>query len=804
MAEKPTYKELEQKVKELEKEALERKRVEEELKTKHAELEEIFKAIPDAVVFADLNRNITKINPGFTRLYGYKPEEIYGKKTKILYVSEEEFIEQGKARYNPDAKETYHPYEIDYRNKNGDIFHSETVGTPVRSEKGEALGLLAIVRDVSDRKKVEEELRESEEKYRSMMEAMKDPVYICSPDFRVEYMNPAMIRRTGRDATGEFCFKALHNLDEKCAWCMHHKAQQGEYVASEIVSPKDNHSYHISASPVVHRDGSISKMTVFRDITEHRKMEEQLRLQAEITSHLSEGVYLIRVSDGVILYTNPRFEEIFGYGPGEMVGKHVSIVNAPTEMTPEERVDQLVGIIKKTGSWRGEIQNIRKNGTPFWCYASASLYDHPEYGEIIISVHADITERKQAEEALRRSERELYIRNKIATIFLTIPDDEMYGEVLQAILEAMESKYGIFGYIDENGDLIVPSMTRDIWEKCQIPDKTIVYPPDAWGGIWGKALIEKRSLYANEGLCVPEGHIPVTNALVVPIIYTGDTIGLLEVANKENGYDEKDKELLGTFSIHIAPILNARLQRDRQEKKRHEAEEALKRLNDELLKEHNQRKILSKRLIDLLEKDRQRVAMELHDHVGQTLTSLKMNLEMIHGKLQPGQKELERQITTAQKRTIQTLKDVKNVSHGLWPATLEALGLESSLRELFNEIQQQTDMEIHFFSRGIPDRFEKEKELAIYRITQEALGNIVKHARAKHVFVNLVKKDEKLSLSVEDDGVGFDRDRVIVPSTGKGPLGLLIMRERSAQLGGEFTLESEHGKGTHLLMEIPV
>jgi len=82
---------------------------------------------------------------------------------------------------------------------------------------------------------------------------------------------------TGRDATGEFCFKALHDLDEKCPWCMHDKAQQGEYYVSEIVSPKDNRSYHVSNSPIVHGDGSISKMTVFRDTTDLKKLETQLQ-----------------------------------------------------------------------------------------------------------------------------------------------------------------------------------------------------------------------------------------------------------------------------------------------------------------------------------------------------------------------------------------------------------------------------------------------------------------------------------------------------------------------------------------------
>ncbi|MBT3368225.1 MAG: PAS domain-containing protein [Nitrospina sp.] len=110
-----------------------------------------------------------------------------------------------------------------------------------------------------------------------MMEAMIEPIYICSSDFRIEYMNPAMIRRTGRDATGEHCFKALHGLEEKCPWCMHDKAQQGEYLEFKIVSPKDNRSYHISQTPVTHGDGSVLKLTVFRDITEMREMEAQLQ-----------------------------------------------------------------------------------------------------------------------------------------------------------------------------------------------------------------------------------------------------------------------------------------------------------------------------------------------------------------------------------------------------------------------------------------------------------------------------------------------------------------------------------------------
>jgi len=180
------------------------------------------------------------------------------------------------------------------------------------------------------------------------------------------------------------------------------------------------------------------------------------------------------------------------------------------------------------------------------------------------------------EKALQQTQKELNIKNQIANIFLTVPDNEMYGEVLQVILKSIGSKYGLFGYIDEGGNLVIPSMTRDVWQECQVPDKTIVYPPENWGGIWGRALKERKTLYANRDLHVPEGHIPIVRVIVVPILYHGELIGLLEVANKETDYDEKDKSYLETITNRIAPILNARLERDKEERVRKRVEERIR------------------------------------------------------------------------------------------------------------------------------------------------------------------------------------------------------------------------------------
>lgn len=241
--------------------------------------------------------------------------------------------------------------------------------------------------------------------------------------------------------------------------------------------------------------------------------------------------------------------------------------------------------------------------------------------------------------------------------------------------------------------------------------------------------------------------------------------------------------------------------RDITERKK--AEAALKDLNKKLIKESDERKRLSKRLIELLEKDRQRIARELHDHLGQTLTVLKMELEIICGKMGPADSSVKGQIESAIDRVIQSIKEIRKITHGLRPSVLDDLGLVPAVRALLDDFGHRVDIEIHFFTQGLPERFEPKKELAIYRIIQEAMINILKHAKATEVFVNLIKNNMMISLNIEDNGIGFDQKKVMTVPERRGRMGLRIMRERVTQLSGEFSIESRIGGGTHLLVEIP-
>jgi PAS domain S-box-containing protein len=173
------------------------------------------------------------------------------------------------------------------------------------------------------------------------------------------------------------------------------------------------------------------------------------------------------------------------------------------------------------------------------------------------------------------SERYLKMQNRITTAFLLTGGEKLYAEVLRVVLEELRSPFGYFGYIDENGDLVSPSLTRDIWDKCEMPHKSIVFPRSSWGGLWGRSLIEKRTMVANGELQPPRGHIALSCALAVPILFGEELVGQLAVANKQGGYDDGDVRLLETIVRSIAPLLKARLEAERHDTGRRRAEEEL-------------------------------------------------------------------------------------------------------------------------------------------------------------------------------------------------------------------------------------
>ncbi|MEA2116323.1 MAG: PAS domain S-box protein, partial [Thermodesulfobacteriota bacterium] len=160
----------------------------------------IFTSIADAVVFADRERIIVMVNPAFEKIFGYQEQELLGKTTDILYASQEEYERQGRIRFHLNAEEKLQPYEVAYRKKDGTIFPSETIGTALKNEAGETLGFIGLIRDIANRKKAENSLRELELKYRTVANFTYDWELWTNLDSTFRYVSPSCERITGYTA----------------------------------------------------------------------------------------------------------------------------------------------------------------------------------------------------------------------------------------------------------------------------------------------------------------------------------------------------------------------------------------------------------------------------------------------------------------------------------------------------------------------------------------------------------------------------------------------------------------------------
>ncbi|MBI4763519.1 MAG: PAS domain S-box protein [Deltaproteobacteria bacterium] len=165
-------------------------------------------------------------------------------------------------------------------------------------------------------------------------------------------------------------------------------------------------------------------------IPDQTQFHSRFTLFNAIVHNLAEGVCLVRVEDAVLVYANPKFERMFGYDPGELVGKPATILNAwENGKSPQDVAQSIIAQLEKTGEAPYEILNQKKDGTTFWCRAHTSTIEHGEFGTVRIAVHQDIDEQKKIEETLRKSEEKFrsIFENSMEAVFFTAPDGRVFS-----------------------------------------------------------------------------------------------------------------------------------------------------------------------------------------------------------------------------------------------------------------------------------------------------------------------------------------------------------------------------------------
>jgi signal transduction histidine kinase len=262
-------------------------------------------------------------------------------------------------------------------------------------------------------------------------------------------------------------------------------------------------------------------------------------------------------------------------------------------------------------------------------------------------------------------------------------------------------------------------------------------------------------------------------ALFVPLRLRTELIGVIVAGDKlvpDMRFSSEDLRLAETFASRAAVAADQarRVQRD-----------ALRRV------------------VQAQEEERRRLARELHDETGQALASILLGLKALEEAGDVA--ELRDRVAALRARVVETLQDVRRLAVELRPAALDDFGLKPALQRLATGFAEQTGLKVELESRLDDDRLPQDVETVLYRIVQEALTNIVKHANAGHVSIVVTQRADAVGAIVEDDGQGFDPERDT-----DGGIGLIGMRERVSLLDGSMTIESAEGKGTTLVVEVPL
>lgn len=330
-------------------------------------------------------------------------------------------------------------------------------------------------------------------------------------------------------------------------------------------------------------------------------------------------------------------------------------------------------------------------------------------------------------------------------------------------------------------------------------------PAAAWGLI---ISMETADLYAPAwtNLHVMFGYVGLVYALCLAgfLILSRPLAGkiLIHTHELEENIAAKTRQLQEELAARIRAERDLEVARDELEDRVRSRTCSLAEANMALREEQTRRKELSRELINMLEEIRLTISRDLHDHTGQLLTTLRLTLEAVRGNLRPEDDSSVERLHAAGEivKTIQhTLKDI---AKGLRPPCLDYLGLLPSLENMLDEYRQ-TGLKIIFFHKDIPETLDKERALALYRIAQEALTNVLRHAEAHTVHVNFTLQNTMLTLSIEDDGRGFDAEAMTQRRGPMDHLGLTLIRERATLLDGDCIIDSFPGRGTQIIVQIP-
>ena len=720
-------------------------------------------------------------------------------------------------------------YEFQFVHKSGEVHWASQRHILLRDKNGDPVAVEGIATDITARKEAEARLRASEEKYRFLAENIADVIWIMDDSYRMIYATPSIKEISGytldelqgQAFTNMITEGSLH-IFEQALIRRREAEERGDFTLINRLELEHRHKNGMTfwAETVIKRlldaDGQPAGFQgVSRDVTSRREVGAAIaESEARFRTLFEDSPISLWEED--LTKLKFYFDELkasgitdfrrFFYDNPEALAKCSSLVSVVdvnkatlallgasskqdlfgnldqvlTESSMAAFTEEMILLASGGREYCGEITHRTLDGETIWVMVHFYVPDgfRETMSRVIVSL-LDVTPRKKAEEALMDSEER----------YRVLAENSQEGVIV------MQS--GTARYVNESLVRITGYTAREL-DDLDFAD--MVHPADREERAPQFARLHTGEMNESLGsfrIVTKSGGTKWVNMIVKPIMWGGREAQLIILTNITR-YKSLESELL---------IAHAQME-DRVRKRTAELSKANVRLKaeaEERGKAQERIQALTQQLLRVQEDERQRIARDLHDNVAQDLSSIMLKMETLFDGLPAVDPELSKRGTAVTDILRGTIASVREIAYGLRPPALDQLGLVQALTNLCHESGKRYGFEVDFFSTGIENiSLDFDVEINLYRMVQEAVRNICRHARATKATVRLVKSHPDILIRIEDNGCGFLFQESLARADAEKRMGLRSMEERTRLIGGSMEIQTLTGTGTRILFKVPI
>ena len=696
------------------------------------------------------------------------------------------------------VKKTMKPVVVEHIHFLGDGSkrNVEVHGYPIFNDEGDIIQMIEYAIDITERKRTEDALHESEEKYRIIYEDSNDAIMLLTEKgfFDCNLRTIEIFRLNNKEE-----FKQSHPSDlsppkqpdgqpsfeaamDRIKTAFEQGSNQFEWIHRRANG--EDFPAEVLLTAIDYKGNRVLQATV-RDISERKQFENTLRESEEkfkaLSSSAADAIMMID-NEGKITYWNESAVKMFGFTVNEVIGKELHSIIMPAKF--QEAFNKAFLIFQKTGSGdvigkTAELSALRKGGFEFPIELSLSALNIKDKWHSV-GIVRDITKRKRTEEinsVLSQITEATITSGNLDELLNTI--QKLLGQIIDttnfyiALYNENTGKHSFPYFVDEHeeGDV----------ESHELPKSLTDYVRRT-----GKPLLADEKVHVQ---LMEEGEVEMVGPpsliwMGAPLKSTRGIFGVVVVQSYTDSslYTEKDLELLTLVSGNIALAIER------------------KNAEDQIKKSRVQLQNLSHKLQQVREDEKEKIAYGIYEDFTQVLAVLIMDISWLQNNIPKDNEELFEKLNSMKSLADKGIKDMLRVKEELRSSQLDYIGLDAATQWYLEELQKRSGIKFKLTYKISDIELSKNLSVMLYRVFEELMNNVERHSKAKNVSIDINLKDGILEMKVKDDGIGISDDKIDDSKS----IGIIGIKERIRPYNGEVIFEGEHNKGTSVTVRIPL